>query len=490
LEKKPRYERKELTTMSNYSVDHPDTWQTRFDAKENAWADLQRSGTVIIPILLLWFWSTVFVLFYIILNKQVLEKASNYFVGIFTVARVVLTLLAPSFFLSIGIWMVFQVVTSLFNDFYQPPNITQTGKLIQRRLFGVIPLPSPLSNFMHYPFVVFDEPKLDASHWYSWLGGPAILVIYDGTALYLERGNRFSRVVGPGNIIPFMDRFETIYAVVDLRPCTITRSPFRCYTKDGIPIKVEMRITCQIRSSQLAKEKSKALVYPFDPVEVRKAVESTVVRYDKSTRKLQESDWMDGLWGRVSGKILAYIAAHRIDELFVEYQHLNDEPPISEDSNEENEIPPTQILSPQVSKKFIELINDQILVNDGSKVLDIEILHVLVPPDVKEQRIEFWKAERTRLALQRLGKSAANNIRYKELADAEAQRSMLRIIIKSIEEAASPEFVDTLIISFSYILNQTMSDEFSRSYFGAESLNLLEKIRKIVGESSPSEENP
>ena len=37
--------------------------------------------------------------------------------------------------------------------------------------------------------------------WPAWMvrniGGPLSLTVLDGSALYIERGNRFSRVVGP-----------------------------------------------------------------------------------------------------------------------------------------------------------------------------------------------------------------------------------------------------------------------------------------------------
>jgi hypothetical protein len=479
--------------MENYSVDHSETWQTRFSAKETAWADLQRIGTLIIPIILLWFWVTIFVVHYIAFNQQTWIISDSYWSGVLSVGRIILVLLAPSFFLAINIWMVFRAVTNLFNDFYQPSDTTQTGKLIRRRLLGIIPLPPPLNNAQHYPFVVFDEPKLDVSHWCSWLGGPAILVIYDGTALYIERGNRFSRVVGPGSTVPFLDRFETIRAVVDLRPCTILNK-ISCYTKDGIRINVDVRIECQIRSSEEAKIKSGTLIYPFDPIEVRKAVERTTVRcFDKETRKLSESGWIEGLWGRVSGKLAAYIIAHRIDELFIESHPPNDKSPNPEYLSNEIQGRPTQFLSPQVSEELIETINDKLLVDEGSKVLSIEILHISSDDpnhSVEEQRIRYWKSERTRIAQQRIGKSKANSIRYKELANAEAQRSVLRTITESIEKSGSPEFLDTLIISFSYILDQTLSDEFSRAYFGVESLNILEKLRKIVDGTSSSEDNP
>ena len=123
--------------------------------------------------------------------------------------------------------------------------------LIQRRLLGLPPFPVPLNTIVSYPTILITKPELEDSHWGRWLGGPAILVIYDGFAAYLERGNKFSRVVGPGFPPPFLERYERIKEIVDLRPQTKTGF-VEPWTKDGIRIKLMLKAEVQVDSSVAA----------------------------------------------------------------------------------------------------------------------------------------------------------------------------------------------------------------------------------------------
>ena len=104
--------------------------------------------------------------------------------------------------------------------------------------------------FSQFLYIIAKDGEIDKKDkWPAWsacnLGGPLSLIVFDGSALYLERGNRFSRVVGPGEKIPFLEWYETIKYVVDLRPKMKT-DKFDVWTKDGIKIKFEIQIECRI----------------------------------------------------------------------------------------------------------------------------------------------------------------------------------------------------------------------------------------------------
>lgn len=89
-------------------------------------------------------------------------------------------------------------------------------------------------------------------------GWHAILVIMDGTALYLERGNCFSRVVGPG--VAFLEKYETIKEAVDLRPQTY-KNKVEAWTKDGIKVSFITKIVCRIADPNQAGSSGKPV--PF-----------------------------------------------------------------------------------------------------------------------------------------------------------------------------------------------------------------------------------
>jgi hypothetical protein len=172
----------------------------------------------------------------------------NWFTYNFYLLRIILVILAPVIALTLGLIFIFNQVLAFVRSFYQPAEDEKLGRLVRRKLLGVIPVPPPLNNIFKYPFVVLKGPSLAENHWARWLGGPATLVIYDGVAVYLERGNKFSRVVGPGLPMSFLEQHERIKEVVDLRPQTKMGS-VQPWTKDGIRIKFTIRAECQINAS-------------------------------------------------------------------------------------------------------------------------------------------------------------------------------------------------------------------------------------------------
>ena len=151
-----------------------------------------------------------------------------------------------------------RVIEEIHKSFYNISDEVEgvnVGKLIQRRVFGVPPMPGFLSSIVSYQFIVIDKDKLDEK--FSWaysLGGPAKLIVYDGFAVYLERGGKLSRVVGSG--IAFLERFETIRDIIDLRP-QIKDISIEAWSKDGIQMTIHVHLECQILSTKDAESSQK-----------------------------------------------------------------------------------------------------------------------------------------------------------------------------------------------------------------------------------------
>ena len=146
--------------------------------------------------------------------------------------------------------------------------------------------------------------SIKSDQWPAWiarnLGGPLLLIVFDGCALYLERGNRFSRIVGPGDKVPFLEWYETIKYVVDLRP-KVREDKFDVWTKDGIKIEIKARIECRIGDPK-KKDPDGKLVYPFDPIAVQKAIERYALRWPTCPEgEPAEFTWIDAVWGQVTG---------------------------------------------------------------------------------------------------------------------------------------------------------------------------------------------
>ena len=103
-----------------------------------------------------------------------------------------------------------------------------------------------------------------------------------------------------------------------LRPQIRTGRVKRLGTKDGIRIKIKMRVEFQIEPGVSESPLDDKLVYPLNRIAVRKAVEYTAVRARNGD--LQESDWCDGTMGAVAGVMGRHICGRRMDELFTRTQ--------------------------------------------------------------------------------------------------------------------------------------------------------------------------
>jgi hypothetical protein len=230
----------------------------------------------------------------------------------------------------------------------------------------------PDSDDENDSIVVKDVNLAPSNHWSTWLGGPAPLIIYDGFAVYLERGNRFSRVVGAGFPLRYLDTHEIIKAVVDLRP-QIHESKVSAWTKDWVKITIGTRVEFQIEAGSPERPSDTQLVYSFNPLAVRKAVECTAVRMQNG--KLEESDWREFTVGKTMDLLAHHISSHLLDELLLH--------------NEES----GRMLSSEVMKVLIKNANAS-LKEIGSQIISLQIINVSIQPSVLPQQLDAGGAKR------------------------------------------------------------------------------------------------
>jgi hypothetical protein len=455
--------------MSIPAAQNPTSWQSQYTAEESRWQDLRRAGGIITPIALLLIVPVLAAIGYTYLHIATWMVSSNTLLAKYWfIFRLCFTFLLPLLF-SIGlIVLLYQVVIKFIKTYHNHPDAKKIGSMLQRKMIGVPPLPPPLSSFLKYPFVIAKEPKdIPEDHWTRWMGGPATLVIYDGTALYLERGNRFSRVVGPGKPpMPFLERFETVKAAVDLRP-QVRVGETKPWTKDGIQVKLNIRMECQINASEEARKSSADFVNPFDPIAVKQAVEYTTVKLNPETQELFESDWLDGVWGRVTGYLARHVTCYSADELALA---------------ELEEVGPSagHMYSFGNTQKQIKEINaDLTQRNCGAHLLNLQV-SIKFPDEVENQRIDYWKSKRNKLATIQDSKTEADGIRAREEAHARAERDMLNAITERLQRVDRNNLTEPLLLSLTGILDNSLDDPLVRSFIAKQSLDLLERLRKVL----------
>jgi regulator of protease activity HflC (stomatin/prohibitin superfamily) len=457
-------------------TDEHHNWQNLYPPAESHWQDLTRIGKFFIPIVFILFFLAAYGTGYVFFYFDTLFPASSvqqpeYLIFVQLLPRM-LSLIA---IMLIGFIFVSWQMRKFVTIFYQPKSDEKLTPLIRRKLFGIPPMPPGLSTMINYPFVVIREPSFEENHWARWFGGPATLVVYDGIAVYVERGNVFSRVVGPG--LPFLERNERIRDVVDLRPQNMTKA-IQLWTKDGIPIKLKIRAEVQIYADQNAIKNSERLRYPFDPVAVKKAVEYSAVRLIEGN--LVEISWLEGAWGTITGLINQFVAGHSLDELFLAPEVESHHPGFNHQENHTMESI-EQLFSGKISKRVTNNIQANLQKN-GVNLLGLQITDIEMPKEIRELRERYWESIKQKVSAKRNSHAEAERIRAREQAHAEAQRTMLLAITKKLEHVDPEDLTESLILSLSGILDQGLDDPIVRPLIAKESFALLERMRKMIQE--------
>jgi len=277
-------------------------------------------------------------------------------------------------------------------------------------LFG---MPRPFK----YPFAVVengvvrkkDRGKCVASR---EMGGPGRLVIGNDSAVVLSRFGRITRIEGPGPV--FLDRFERIRKIIDLRPQERTVAA-TVYTLDGIALQTDITVRFQIQCDP-PDEKN-----PYRPREeaLQRAATADARRWvSLFPGVLSRMDWPDRVMGNVESTLREMVAGMTLDEVFAPSDIHKD--PRDEISRE------MLIQLRQKSEAF------------GAEMLDV-ILGPFKPADpaVEEQRRETWQATHRARAVVEVAHGDAHAMLAREAAYAYAQLEMMMTIDHGFQALAA-----------------------------------------------------
>lgn len=434
-------------------------WQRMYTAEKAHWDDLKREGSIILHLVLGSFLATVYVLLFtrFFLAIPLAERVKTKWGFIFYIAILISSLVLPIVLSVIGFSHLMRFGRLFFESFYKTDDEWDTRQIIGRRFWGIPPFPpSPIST-MEYPNVVIPESGQikPEEKWVKWLGGPANLVIYDGVAVYLERGNKFSRVVGSG--VVFLEKFETVHSVVQITPQE-KDVELKASTRDGIPIVMKARIVFRIGLTDPLETDER--LYALDPIAVKKAVEKTTLRYTQKDG-YQETHWYDSVWTQVNGPIIKYITSHCLDEFFVADQSIE---------NTFQELLQQKLFN-EVTPKLEDL---------GVRLLELQITKIEPPEYIDKQRLQNWEAVRQSNATIKEGELKAYQIRAIETARAIAQRNLILAIADGLDKMDQEHLDEPLLISLSAILDQSLSDSYTRSLIASDALETLENLKKLI----------
>lgn len=451
----------------------PSQWQAKYKAKDAHAADGKRRGAISMVSSTALFISTLYVTTYLwshyaaTIVDWVGKIGILFLLGLVAVVLMLITAAIRK--------LLFRAAISFFDRLYERDEFdSDAAERIRLRFSGIPPTPPPLRRFdaFKYPFVLIRDGRVDPKKdWIRWLGGPARLLIFDGNAIYVERGNKFSRVIGPSNSLPFLDATERVRAVVDLHPRVLVKpAGIKAWTKDGILVQMDVRLECQIGVEGMTEATSKGLLYPYGPISVKKAVEKTPVRFDQEKKRLTEIEWPDKVWGSVQGVLATYIFSHTLDELF-----------LAESSGHRGT---DQVHSRDMTATWLENLNAG-LREGGTRLLSLQITNVRpVDPEVNEKRVKYWEAMKQSAVTVSEGEAKAHGILAYEKARAEAERDLIDAIVNGLRTTDISGYDDQLILSLSGILNQSLSKDLGL-YLPGETLESYKKLRELLNLPNP-----
>jgi hypothetical protein len=476
--------------MTNPESIQPANLRPTFSAEESAWQDLSRISAFIFSLGFGFIISTIYLIFflYFLSNKYTLMNRNP---AVLILIAGFLILISPILLEFIFLRIVSGMSKKFTKSFYNISDEAEgvnVGRLIQRRVFGVPPMPGFLGSFISYPFIVVDKDKLeDKFSWAYSLGGPAKLIIYDGFAVYLERGGKFSRVVGSG--IAFLERYETLRDIIDLRP-QIKDIQISAWSKDGIKVNVHVHLECQILSA-LDAESSRRMdtsqepgkrVYPFNDQAVQAAVETASVRLDKD-KQPEKYDWVAGVCGNIEGQIRMHVYGNTINDLLRGELDQQTFPNVGKQSFQEtdNGKPSTQLLSIELRDLIQTRVNKD---NErlGARLINLQVTKVDKSGIVDHQWIENWEAEWKSINTITAGETTAYRIRIQEKAHAEAQKDMILAIAESLEKMDAEKMREPLLLSLSGMLENSLVDPYVRAALPKEAMETLEKLQSFLQE--------
>jgi hypothetical protein len=188
-----------------------------------------------------------------------------------------------------------------------------------------------------------------------------MLIINFGNVVVLDNTGTITRILGPGFYIT--KRFETIYAIVDMRRQEKELSLVDVFTKDYIPLEINATVFYRVRSDSY--QLCSRAIYRYSEEDIRKAVLNVV-------------DWKEATEIAAESVLRDVIASYRLDDILDPLDRLSQRGTSS----------PRDVLQ----KQFQDRLNDQTK-EWGVVITEVRIGTIDVPDEVKAWMLTRWKKE-------------------------------------------------------------------------------------------------
>ena len=290
-------------------------------------------------------------------------------------------------------------------------------------------------------------------------GGPCLYIIFNDSAVVLERGSRRIGIVGPS--VYTAGRYEKIYQTLDL--CPQTRSTIAAViTRDGIPLKTQVGVTFRIR---WRGEPTAKFPYPADPDALVQAAAGLAVF--KTDQGVSMRTWADRVGGNLDVVLRNIIARYRLDELME---------------------PRDPGLRPRsdLMRNYTEALQGMAR-NFGAEITEVRVepFEFGIDLPIKQQWMDTWREAWAGQVRVREAQAQASAIRMREMAHAYAQLEMIAAITREFQPRPGTESLpmDLITLRFVEVISKMAANPESAIYLPHEALQTLEGVRKMLEES-------
>lgn len=238
-------------------------------------------------------------------------------------------------------------------------------------------------------------------------------VVDSHIVLALGKGDGFSRAAGPGYVK--LRPGEFIKHVIDLRDHRRSQT-ISGVTRDGIPFESRVVVTFRVRRLDDG-DAGEDNPYPHDETAIFQV--SYFSSYGEGD---SEIPWLERVAPLAASELVAELSNYTLDEVY----RINE----PERANSRAKALELQKVKQVVAERLQEMLQPH-----GIELVDVEVGDLVLPADVREQRIANWQADWQRQAFVERAKGNAIAVQLMEEARAKAEVELINKIVDSIEEA-------------------------------------------------------
>lgn len=260
-------------------------------------------------------------------------------------------------------------------------------------------------------------------------------------AISISKGDSLERAAGPGFIK--LQSGESVKKFIDLRRHVRSETAI-ANTRDGIPLETKVNVVFQVKQSEHDHE-GDDLEFPYDESAVLWVSQLNTFDQDNSVRP-----WSEQLALQATTYMISEVAQYTLDEL-------------SQDNTIFNGI------AQRVRRQLRATFDDW-----GIKIHNVSVTPLKLPDDIRDQRLDNWRAPLQSQILAEVAKGNAEAYLRIKQARARAQVEIIEKTMQSInemrqtEQASLPEIVTLRIID---VLENAATKSSSEAYLPSHVLS-------------------